>query len=399
VVESFRRAADPANASQWLVRLGTALDRVEAAGNDVVAFRLRRPFAPFSTMLGRIPVLPATGRYEPQLTFARELVGTGPFLLDSWADDRVTFAAFDDHHGGRPPLDGIEFRLSADPLSDALDGRAHLAATESGFEQAQVGAAGFSLAVAERSTVRTVALANLDRNRPTSAHLARLAIATAVDRTAIVDDVLGGIGEPCTAVLAPSTPGSAELSESGIGVRPDFDAAAEAFAASRSSTARPFTIVTGDSRIAGAIAEHVARGCRELGFDASVEPLAPAVLAARLAVTDPDDPGDYDLAVVGAHTQPAGGYGPDYAYFGLRSGLPTNLNKVDDPQLDVLLDAAAVDNSVDGWREVQAYDIASGLYQIPLVAGRHAEAVAPTVIGFEASGLGTLERLGEVRLG
>lgn len=397
VTASFQAAGEPANASQWLPRLSVAGAEVRAAGAHTVVFTLPRPFAPFETMLARIPILPAVPEYRAQETYAASLVGTGPFRLVTWErDGSARFEAFADHHGGRPDLDRIElvpFASDAERVEAMVAGEVAVAPIDPTIAD-RYRQAGMAVRPAETSVIRHVLLTNSASNRPTSSLAFRRAVSAALDRATMVDRVLGGIGQPLTAMLAESTrgwsavPGRAE---------PGAEAAAATLVAEAGGApAEPLVIIVAQAAVPTGLADRVAADLAAVGLGSVVEPLDPASFARRLAIGDPASPGDFDLALVSSFVQPSSGFGPDYAYFSQRSGLFTNLNKVVDEELDRLLDAAvAAPNpaaATDAWAGVMTYDLERGLHQIPLVVGRYLEAVAAaTLSGYTVPATGTHE--------
>ncbi len=102
--------------------------------------------------------------------------------------------------------------------------------------------------------------------------------------------------------------------------------------------------------------------------------------------------GDYDLAMLSVEAQATTGFGSEYPYLGYRSGFPSNLNNVNDPDLDALLDAAVVapdgQPALDAWRAVQQYDLDAGLYQIQIVTARYVEGVNPELGSYQTSNTG-----------
>lgn len=130
---SFERVLHPDTASPrtWV------LDRIEGAkefmageASEVSGIRvidpytiqitLAEPFAPFLSMLG-MPAAHIVDRNEiekyadPRTDYAFQPVGTGPFKFVSFnPGDRITLAAHENYHYGRPYLDGIVYRVIND---------------------------------------------------------------------------------------------------------------------------------------------------------------------------------------------------------------------------------------------------------------------------------------------
>ena len=107
VVFTFQSMLDPATESP-LARHYSILEGVEAIGSRQVRFHLKAAYSPFLNLL-ILEIIPAhlfTGSTTPE-AFARNPVGTGPFLFESWDKGRVVLSANLDYFQGRPYLDRV----------------------------------------------------------------------------------------------------------------------------------------------------------------------------------------------------------------------------------------------------------------------------------------------------
>ncbi len=391
VVTSYRSALDPANASQWSPRLAAGLESVEPAGSDTVTFRLARPFSPFETLLALIPIVPSTIVYRPQETYARALVGTGPFRLDSWGEDGVLrYRSFDEYRGRSGHVQELEVWF----------GDAEAASEELATGTTQLAVAigpdwdGQAVTVAPRSIVRYRALANLDPTRPTSSLAFRRTLSATIDRAAVVSEALGDKGLPMYSLLSPTT--SHALDEGALlaatgetvpdtAVAPPVD--------------RPLIIVSVDDPTVRSVAAGVQDALDEMGIDSQLSVVSGGAIADTLRLGEPDRFGDFDLLVAGSFAQPLTGFAPDYAYFERHSGMVTNVTKVVDAEFDRLLDeavAAPPDERAFRWGAVQRYDVTSSLVEIPIVEGRYGEVIGEDLGDYEPSPMGTLDGLAEI---
>lgn len=365
VVAGFRAVLDPANASQWTPRLQGSLLDVEASGRSTVVFRLARPFSPFETLLGLVPIMSATQPYRPQLTYGRALTGTGPFRLE-WVDETTfRYIRFDAHHTGTGTVD--EVLLSLVHPDDAAD---RLAAGE-----AQLAAAvepdwpGPRPTPAADSTIRYRIICNLDPGRVTSSFPFRSALWSAVDRAGIVRDVLQGQGAPAFTTVGPGTIHARD---------PETPLRAAASIPPEPGDGLLRVAVVNDPTVR-AVAEAVRTALSDLGYASRLTIVSGTAIADMLRIGEPDVFGDFDLMVARSFSQPLTAFNPDYAYFGLRSGLVTNISKVSDPELDRLLDeaiAAGPEDRPARWAAVQRHDAEAVLAEIPLAVGRYAEATS-----------------------
>lgn len=130
---SFERVLNPATLSPrtWVLdRIAGAREFMAGEAAEVTGIRviddytveitLEEPFAPFLTMLG-MPAAHIVDRRviesyaDPRTEYAFNPVGTGPFILQSFnPGDRITLAANERYHYGRPYLNGIQYRVIND---------------------------------------------------------------------------------------------------------------------------------------------------------------------------------------------------------------------------------------------------------------------------------------------
>jgi peptide/nickel transport system substrate-binding protein len=116
---TFRSLLDPGSASPKRATYGF-LESVEALDERTVEFRLRQPNAPFFSNL-LLGILPSEAARDATKSGAVP-VGSGPFRVVENADSSVIrLAAFERYYGGRPELDGIEFRHVPEPTMRVLE--------------------------------------------------------------------------------------------------------------------------------------------------------------------------------------------------------------------------------------------------------------------------------------
>jgi len=134
------------------------------------------------------------------------LVGTGPFRLESARPGRIELTANADYWGGPPRLRRIVFRRFADQPSLVTALSAGEVDVTSAVGQDTVGRlrgqAGITLD--SQTGLNTVFLCPNNDRRPFGDRRVRQALARAVDRRALVRDVLGGHGVPARNPLPPT---------------------------------------------------------------------------------------------------------------------------------------------------------------------------------------------------
>lgn len=115
---------DPKNGSTQRVYI-TDLDKVEVVDKYRARFLLKAPNPTFHasgliSLIGSIIPRKAAEGVAPE-AFARNPVGSGPYVFDRIDPDRgVVLRAFDKYHGGKPTIDTIEMRYMADPTARTL---------------------------------------------------------------------------------------------------------------------------------------------------------------------------------------------------------------------------------------------------------------------------------------
>lgn len=187
-----------------------AVQEVRAAGDDKVVFTLKYPYAAFA---GRtvLPIVPEhiAGKQDPNTgSFNTEPVGTGPYVLAGWSKgEKLTFKANPRHWGGEPEVKKVTMAIVEDDdvratrlRSGDLDGAVlppNLAAT-------------FDTDRAKRTyeatsyDFRTVTLPTA--GEVTGDRAIRRALDAAVDREAMVGQILDGAGSPAYGPLPSDDP-------------------------------------------------------------------------------------------------------------------------------------------------------------------------------------------------
>ena len=105
-------------AEYWLsMEMDDTIDSIQAVDNDTVVFKLKRREAPFLANMAMdfaaIVSPAAVMKYGED--FRSNPVGTGPFKFVKWIkDDRIILAANEDYWDGRPYLDQAIFRVIPD---------------------------------------------------------------------------------------------------------------------------------------------------------------------------------------------------------------------------------------------------------------------------------------------
>jgi peptide/nickel transport system substrate-binding protein len=210
-------------ASYW-----TALDNIEVVDELTVKFNLKEPNPVLAqTMPWHSLVVPP--KYTEEVgaeKFGSAPIGTGPYKLKEWRrGDRLILEANEDYFAGAPEIKTVVFRFIEDASARTaalLSGEIDIAAPVDIEQAEQVeNADGVSLKTQEFSILRDRLMMRQDKP-PFDDVRVRQAVNMAIDREAIVDNILAGYGELTNGPIVKGEFGwSQELEESGYEYDPE----------------------------------------------------------------------------------------------------------------------------------------------------------------------------------
>jgi peptide/nickel transport system substrate-binding protein len=323
------------------------VENVDTTDDMTVVVSLTQPWPAFPAFLfssGRMGMM-AQAQLDSDRCNDQDLIGTGPFEFSSWQiDDRLVAERnenywLQDENGNQLPyLDAIEYR----PVTEGAQ-RVNL------LESGEINALHTSSAIQidrlrgmdDMDTVNMVesdAFAEVaylllnsndaeDADTPFSSKTAREAVTVALDRERLIE--VRGLGIPTIAdgPFAPGSPGY--LEEPGFAahdperarelVQQYQDEEGEALDVTISHTPDPENVAT---------AEMIQEMLQEVGIQTRLERIEQAQLI-NTALG-----GGYDLLLWRNHP----GGDPDTQYVWWRSGYPTNFGRINDPEIDRILD-------------------------------------------------------------
>lgn len=212
---SIERVLDAATGSDYKNDLG-AVEQVEVVDAATVRLHLSRPDAAILTALGRVAMMPGTFT-------SRTPIGTGPFrFVERVTDDHTTVEAnptYWDSPRGRPLVGQVVFR----PIPDMS---ARVSELTTGGVQIVADLPADQIPTVEQANGRAVSMADgrhmdvwltVDGKGDVAANPGiqataiealrkpevRVALNMAIDRQAIIDTLLGGLGQPTTHLFVP----------------------------------------------------------------------------------------------------------------------------------------------------------------------------------------------------
>lgn len=244
VVYAFRRLLNPALAADYAPlfvsagivgaaeyrsgQVGPDALRVDALDDRLVQFTLKRPVGSFPSLLTlwvTAPVRPDFADEASSLWAAdpARYVGNGPFEIEEWLPhEKMTFRP-NPHFRARPGVQRLTFLVGDELTAEYaayLAGERDVALVPEAHARRALSHP--SLAREARSLTELVTfwlVLNTQRG-PLSNPLVRAAVARGIDRDALVDDALQGIGRSTTSIIPPGMPGFSEPAGSGLAFDP-----------------------------------------------------------------------------------------------------------------------------------------------------------------------------------
>lgn len=337
LVYTYERNIDPAFASPHANKL-TLVTSAEAPDDLTFNITLSAPFAPFlAVACSRGPgraLTPISRRAFEELgeeQFDQTPVGCGPFALVAETADLSSgfeLVAFDGWYGGRPYLDKIEVTIIAEPSS-------RISALEAGDVDMldivpSIGVAQLvdnpDFTLVQLPGTNWIGLAMNYEREPWNNLDARMAIAKAINRDALVQTALFGLGLPSIGPIAPAF-GWAFVPPEDTETPQAYDVDAAKALAEKAGIvgSRPTIMGTSDNQ---RVAEVLRGQLADIGVDVQFELLQQAAWNERWTA------GDFDWIINGSVVDAD----PDDGHWNFfHSEGPWNTFKYSNPDVDQLL--------------------------------------------------------------
>ena len=385
--------ANRENGTVWLSALAYMKD-IKALDDLTVEIQLTEPYAYMSSRLAMIPILSSETPYKVNDTYAQSENGSGPYKLEKFnRGDSIVLRRFDDYYGKRPAFDTVTLKVVPEPASRVArltNGESHIAPGIPIDQVELVKSRGHNAQVVETNISRLFFYPSMNKDRPTSNKDFRLALAWAIDRGAIVQQVYKGAARPNSTYLTYGMLYHDEQLGLHFGDKPNLEKAREHLEKSGIKLNRKLSIIAFNSPDLMSAATIIQANFKELGIDATVEGQDVAGFYPKLVS------GDYDLIMFSSPVTTAGGFAPDYVNGGLNSKSANNFNKFADPKMDELLHAAMVaqieEAQAEAWRRVQEYDLETQ-GNIQIVVSQTSEAWSKDLKNYTPSSLAWLNTL------
>src|SRR5690606_19888585 len=174
------------------------VESVEAVDDYTVKFTLTQPYSIFHRQISYVSIMSEDYFAEAgDAGYARAPIGTGPYRVVEWvADDSLQLEAFEDYWRGEPEIQTAYFRPMPSEASRAaamLSGEIELVPSLSPALISQLENAP-NINVETAPSFRTVFMGFNVQDAPLDDPLLREAIDKAIDRNAITEQLLRGLG-------------------------------------------------------------------------------------------------------------------------------------------------------------------------------------------------------------
>ena len=349
------RAENSTNAQK---KLFAAIDTVEAVDPTTVKVSLKHPEGLFLYNMGIGDAIIVA--QESAETNKEKPIGTGPFKFDSWAKgSSIKLSKADGYWGDAVFLDKVEFRIVPDaaaaiPALLSGDVQAFPFFQPDGVSQIE-GDPRFKVVIG--STEGETILTMNNKKPPFDKIEVRQAIASAIDRKAVIDAASNGLGQPIGSFMSPANPAYVDLTAT---YPHDVAKAKEYLKAAGLEDGFSATIKLPPPSYARLGGEVIASQLREVGINLEIIPVEWADWLSKV-FTDKD----FDLTIV-SHTE-----ANDIDIF----SRPGYYFQYENPEFNKLIEELAVTNDeakrnelLGSAQKILAQDVpAVFLYELPKV--------------------------------
>ncbi|MBZ5739126.1 ABC transporter substrate-binding protein [Nocardioides mangrovi] len=194
---SIKTWADPTWTVQ-LQRTAAAVTGFDTSDPHAITLSFDHPLSNIFDLLDMLPIIDSES--FDQLKEGKAYVGTGPFVFTSWTpSSKLEFTRNDDYWGDEPHLDGIEVDIVSDPqaqVSQLRSGQLDLITGASNRDLETLGKDDSYTVTPFDGSVQQIYVGADLANPDLQDVKLRQAIAYALDRQRIVDDVFRGQGTP-----------------------------------------------------------------------------------------------------------------------------------------------------------------------------------------------------------
>lgn len=208
VIYTFESILRPGSRSP-LAGAFQVLQKMEVKGERTLVFHLKEAFAPFLTAL-TTGIVPHTADQDPERPFREHPVGTGAFRFQARkADQWIRLAANEKYFGERPKIKTLEFSIVRDDTTRVLKllrGEVDLVQNAVPLMMVDWLLSHSPLKLQSDVGINYNYLAFNLRDPILKDRRVRLAMAMALNRKSLIENLLKGFAREATGILAPSNP-------------------------------------------------------------------------------------------------------------------------------------------------------------------------------------------------
>lgn len=353
VKATLDRVGDPEGGMAWhgLIFPAMSVNIIDESTVEVVTEAV---FGPLEKSLAVAPIFPAADIANPEV-FTERAIGAGPYKWVSYTENKVTMEANTEYWGGAPGIQTVVFDYIQDAnarVSALLAGQADII-TRCSSEQLSRVEGDENFYVVDAPPLSQIVCIYQNRGDLASKEV-RQALAFAIDRQAIVDGILQGVGNVPYSAIATNAPGYQEQPER-FDYNPDKARellAAAGFEDSLTLTMATTTLVPHQREIDLAIAQFL----QDVGITVDVTTLE--VGAFRTSYNQ------YDLTL---NTLASFNFDPDFVLGFYAGGTAEAVWNLNDPAIQPMIDAqrqASGDERLEKINELAGYlwDLQPTLY-------------------------------------
>lgn len=291
------------NFDQWVgneefafVGSSVAISKVEILSPNRIRLNLKQPY---STLLQELTLVRPVRFSSPTSVDAQgkfiKPIGTGPYELTRSDNRGASFKAFPKYWGEAPGLQRIEMKFIDDPASRLLALRAGEVDATGGEYLARIAPAEATqiqadsqLTLVDEPATSTLVLAFNFARAPGNDKAVRNAVASGIDRNAIVEGIYRGLAKPATGLFPDGIPNP------GPRTAPAFDPDAAKQSLEQAAGGKPvkMKLIVSDDVLPGSrlLSQQIQASLKPIGIDVEIQSLDATTYTDRLGA------GDYDLA-------------------------------------------------------------------------------------------------------
>ncbi len=209
VKKNLDRFLDPKSAAPYRFLIDQ-IKEVEAADAHTVRLHLDQPFAPIISHLSHsfiAMISPASFEQLPPGETVEMPSGTGPFVITRWArGEQIVVERNPDYYGDTPQLDKVTFKFVTEDAARVVmleTGEADAIMRVPPMDAQRLDGHN-DIDIVYASSVRVIYIGYNAMKEPFTDPLVRQALNYAVDKQAIIDTILGGVGFQSTAPVVPA---------------------------------------------------------------------------------------------------------------------------------------------------------------------------------------------------